>query len=248
VATSRPTFDIPSAEAVFENLGTTIEVVVNGTTSFAGTNYRLVQFHMHTPSEHHVNDEYFPLEIHMVHQGVDDENQLAVVALMFEVSGGDSSSIISSLSSSLSAIASPGTKTTISDGIDFTDVIKTVATSEIQQYSGSLTTPPCSEGVTFLIVKEPLAVNVDDFNAIKKIVKFNSRFIQNALGQTNMLGLGAVNTSAPAPAPAPAATTPTPRSNNVEIKAALPVVKAKVGLNAKVGVNAPVVQRRVRKY
>jgi carbonic anhydrase len=69
-AADRPVVDIPEQAVEFENLGTTIEVIVNGTTSFAGTDFRLVQFHMHTPSEHHINDEFYPLEIHMVHQGV----------------------------------------------------------------------------------------------------------------------------------------------------------------------------------
>jgi len=54
-------------------------------------------------------------------------------------------------------------------------------------YSGSLTTPPCSEGVTFLIATEPLAMGVDTFNAMKKVVKFNSRFAQNSLGEQNLL-------------------------------------------------------------
>jgi carbonic anhydrase len=71
VAAEKPVLDIPEIEEVkFENLGTTIEVLANGTTSFAGSDFRLVQFHMHTPSEHHVNGEYHPLEVHMVHQGV----------------------------------------------------------------------------------------------------------------------------------------------------------------------------------
>jgi carbonic anhydrase len=231
--------DIPDAGVVFENLGTTIEVVVNGTTSFAGTNYRLVQFHMHTPSEHHVNDEYFPLEVHMVHQGIDDESRLAVIALMFEVSSGDSSSIISSLSSSLPAVAEPGSSTEISSGIDFSDVISTLATSDIQQYSGSLTTPPCAEGVTFLIVKEPLAVSVADFNAIKKIVKFNSRFIQNTLGEANMLDVGAVsglnfNSSAPAQnasAPAENSTVTSVHEATVELTADVGHAHAEVCLS-----------------
>lgn len=54
----------------FENLGTTIEVIVNGTTSFAGSDFRLKQFHMHTPSEHRIGEEYYPLELHFVHEGV----------------------------------------------------------------------------------------------------------------------------------------------------------------------------------
>ncbi|KAH6620460.1 alpha carbonic anhydrase [Boeremia exigua] len=164
-ASARPVVDIPDQSVEFENLGTTIEVIVNGTTSFAGTDFRLVQFHMHTPSEHHINDEFYPLEVHMVHQGVLDNTKLAVIALMFQ--------------------------TTIGDGLDFSSVINKVATSDILQYSGSLTTPPCAEGVTFLIVKDPLDIGVADFNAIKSIVKFNSRFIQNTIGGENILEIGA---------------------------------------------------------
>ncbi|KAI8937822.1 hypothetical protein NX059_005515 [Plenodomus lindquistii] len=183
VASEKPVMNIPAGEVEFENLGTTIEVIVNGTTSFAGSDFQLVQFHMHTPSEHHLNGEYHPLEVHMVHQGVADPTQLAVVALMFEVAEGESSTIIRSLSESVPKIATPGTKVAIEGGIDFSDVLSKIESSDVLQYSGSLTTPPCAEGVTFLIVKDPLDISVADFNSIKSVVKFNSRFIQNQLGK-----------------------------------------------------------------
>jgi hypothetical protein len=109
---------------------------------------------------------------------------------MFQVSAGESSSIIKSLSSSISAISTPGTKTAIPAGIDFADVLSKVESSDILQYSGSLTTPPCAEGVTFMIVKDPLDISVADFNAIKSVVKFNARYIQNSLGAVNMLEVG----------------------------------------------------------
>lgn len=107
---------------------------------------------------------------------------------MFQVSAGESSSIIKSLSSSISAVSAPGSKTAIPGGIDFTDVLAKIQSSDILQYSGSLTTPPCAEGVTFLIVKDPLDISVADFNSIKSVVKFNARFIQNSLdAKLNML-------------------------------------------------------------
>lgn len=64
-----PTIDFPSVEAAeFENLGTTIEVIANGTTNVLGADFALKQFHFHSPSEHRINEEYFPLEMHMVHE------------------------------------------------------------------------------------------------------------------------------------------------------------------------------------
>ena len=53
--------------AELENLGSTLEVLgVNGTTNFQGRDYYLKQFHFHTPSEHRLDSEYYPLEMHMV--------------------------------------------------------------------------------------------------------------------------------------------------------------------------------------
>jgi carbonic anhydrase len=194
---------IPEQEVEFENLGTTIEVIVNGTTSIGGSDFQLVQFHMHTPSEHHINGEYHALEVHMVHQGVSDNTKLAVVALMFQVSASNSSSMIRSLSSSLAAIRTPGTKTAIPAGIDFSDVHAKLASSDVLSYTGSLTTPPCAEGVAFMIVKDPLDISVADFNAIKSIVGFNSRYIQNGLGGVNMLEVASRAGTASAMKPAP---------------------------------------------
>jgi carbonic anhydrase len=52
----------------FENLGSTVEVIAGGITEFANKHYNLKQFHFHSPSEHRINEEYFPLEMHMVHE------------------------------------------------------------------------------------------------------------------------------------------------------------------------------------
>lgn len=52
--------------STFENLGTTIEVPVNGTLTVDNKTYKLAQFHFHTPSEHRIDLEYFPMELHFV--------------------------------------------------------------------------------------------------------------------------------------------------------------------------------------
>jgi carbonic anhydrase len=78
IATSNTTITTASSLALsiptypkgadFENLGTNVEVVVNGTLSDGNKTYSLAQFHFHTPSEHRINDEYYPMEIHFVLQ------------------------------------------------------------------------------------------------------------------------------------------------------------------------------------
>ena len=65
---SSVSLNIPSYPhgADFENLGTNVEVVVNGTLIDANKTFSLAQFHFHTPGEHRINDEYYPMEIHFV--------------------------------------------------------------------------------------------------------------------------------------------------------------------------------------
>ena len=56
------------ATTKFENLGTTVEVEMEGKTTVGNATFNLKQFHFHTPSEHRINNEYFPIEVHMVHE------------------------------------------------------------------------------------------------------------------------------------------------------------------------------------
>ncbi|KAF2192248.1 carbonic anhydrase [Zopfia rhizophila CBS 207.26] len=191
LATEKPVLDIPEQAVEFENLGTTIEVIANGTTKFAGSDFRLKQFHFHTPSEHRINEEYFPLEMHMVHEGVTDANSIAVISVLFQLSTGEPNPVVKGLQPHLQAIREPGTKTEI-EGLPLESLVEHVQNVELFQYGGSLTTPPCAEGLTFLVTKEPLQIDVDTFNEMKSIVKFNSRYTQNVLGEENLIAVGNV--------------------------------------------------------
>jgi carbonic anhydrase len=57
---------VPSAQ--LHNLGTTLQTPVNGSLAFGGATWALKQFHFHTPSEHRLEEEYFPVEVHFVHE------------------------------------------------------------------------------------------------------------------------------------------------------------------------------------
>lgn len=60
--------NIPRQDIRFQNLGTTAEVVLGGTTLVGGVGeFKLEQFHFHTPSEHRIGGQHFPLEMHLVH-------------------------------------------------------------------------------------------------------------------------------------------------------------------------------------
>jgi carbonic anhydrase len=69
VAGSTIQFDVQNLpEGELENLGTTLEVRANGSLALGDKAYSLAQFHFHTPSEHRIADEYFPMEVHFVFQ------------------------------------------------------------------------------------------------------------------------------------------------------------------------------------
>jgi carbonic anhydrase len=66
-ATDPPQITIPPVPvADLRNIGTTLQIPINGTIVSGSTTFNIVQFHFHTPSEHRINEEYFPLEMHIV--------------------------------------------------------------------------------------------------------------------------------------------------------------------------------------
>jgi hypothetical protein len=119
----------------------------------------------------------------------------------------DAAPFIKGLVPSISNISEPGTKTAI-ESLDFESVVEHLQTTELFQYTGSLTTPPCTEGITFLITKEPLPIDIESYNAIKSVVKFNSRYTQNALGEENMIAVAGRAGTAEQELPSNATTTP----------------------------------------
>lgn len=188
-----PQLDFGALEsAEFENLGTTIEVVMpagRATTTLAGTRFGLAQFHLHTPSEHRIDGEYFPLEMHMVHESDQKPGQIAVIAVLFQLSANTTTGLMTAVTRNLADIAAPGSKTETGP-LDFSQLVAHVRASPLLAYRGSLTTPPCTDGLTFVVVQDPLPLDVDTFNRIKATVKFNARYTQNTPGQDNLLDLG----------------------------------------------------------
>lgn len=72
--------------------------------------------------------------------------------------------------------------------IDFSsDVIAHTKGSEVLHYMGSLTTPPCSEGIKWYVAKKEMALEVEEFNMLVDVMKYNARYVQDTPGEKNLL-------------------------------------------------------------
>ena len=137
--------------------------------------YALVQFHFHAPSEHTVDGERFPMEMHFVHQATD--GALAVMGVLIDE--GAYNPGITPLWAHLPH--GPGTETTIEIPAGFANHIFPEAGSGFFHYDGSLTTPPCSESVKWYVRKTPTQLSKDQIAAFTAVYDHNNRPLQ-ALG------------------------------------------------------------------
>src|ERR1700712_1737590 len=116
------------------------------------------------------------------------DKQLMVLVLLFDLSENTTTRVIQNLALEAHTIARPGT-TMPSGPLDFSPISRHLRTTPLVQYTGSLTTPPCLEGVTFVLAPNRLPVDVRSYNAIKRVLKYNSRVIQQQPGTGNALNV-----------------------------------------------------------
>ena len=157
------------APITFHYTGLATEVVNNGhtiqanytagsTIEVAGKIFQLKQFHFHSPSENTINGESFPLEAHFVH--VAEDGSLAVVSVLFQI--GEENEALARLWKQMPRKA--GEKAAMASQVRAQDLMP--EDRDYYRYNGSLTTPPCTEGVLWLVMKQPLTISkaqVDEF-------------------------------------------------------------------------------------
>lgn len=135
------------------NNGHTIQVnFVDGSeVTLNDHSYALKQFHAHAPSENQINGKTYPMEIHFVH--ADANGNLAVVAVMFEEGAANPG-----LTKAWQAMPErAGEKVALQDNVLGTDIMP--ADKSYYRFNGSLTTPPCTEGVTWLVLKKTVTAS-----------------------------------------------------------------------------------------
>jgi len=117
----------------------------------------------------------------------DGSGAIVVLAILFELTpDGSTTELLQAVIENIHKVAKPGSVTETGP-LSFGELIWHLEASPLYQYSGSLTTPPCAEGVTFYVAKEPMRLDVSTYLALKKVMKFNSRYTQNTPGESNLL-------------------------------------------------------------
>lgn len=166
-------FQYGPAEATVLNSGHTIQVNVSEGNGIVldGTSYGMVQFHFHTPSEHTIDGASYPLELHLVHR--DENGNLAVVGVMLEK--GEKNPVLSQVWGK-SLPKAEGKALALKAPIDLNGLLPSDRAA--YRYLGSLTTPPCSEGVKWIVMKSSVTMTTRQIAAFKKIFPMNARPLQ----------------------------------------------------------------------
>lgn len=174
-------FDYKPSPLVVVNNGHTIQVnyAQGSSVTINGEKYALLQFHFHTPSEHNINDKASAMELHLVHRN--GSGQLAVVGVM--LNQGKSNSLIAEIWKQIPAV---GDTNPVSDRmINAANLLP--SKKSYFSYTGSLTTPPCSEGVSWNLLVDPITVSEEQVETFTKIYQVDARPLQPMNGRTVQL-------------------------------------------------------------
>lgn len=171
----KPGYKASDAELV--NNGHTIQVnlVDGGLANLGGKDYKILQFHFHTPSEETVDGKAYPINAHLVHKSAD--GKLGVIGVFFK-EGKENPA----LKGIFSALPKSESKSALKSKFNAADLLPSSMAN--YSYAGSLTTPPCSEEVSFFILKTPIDMSASQLDAFKKVFSMNARPVQPLNGRT----------------------------------------------------------------
>ena len=135
-----------------------------------GKSYKLAQFHFHHPSEHTVGGKRFPMEMHLVHK--DEAGHLAVLGVFIRAGAANRS-----LAEVIARLPASPTSAGATVEVPLADLLP--GKHDAWMYQGSLTTPPCSEGVQWVLLKEPITLSKSQIAAFARLFPDNHRSVQN---------------------------------------------------------------------
>ncbi len=166
-------FNYSKGSSEIVNNGHTVQIneMPGNTVTLDGISFQLKQFHFHSPSENLINGKSFPLEAHLVHEDVD--GNLAVIAVMFE-EGKPNKGIEKAWAQ---FPEHEGDKLPLHVNVSPKEILP--RNHDYYRYEGSLTTPPCSEGVRWIVMKHQITASKDEIEKfIHAMHHSNNRPIQ----------------------------------------------------------------------
>jgi carbonic anhydrase len=170
-------FQYTNTEPTIVNNGHTIQVNLpaGNTLKVADATYELLQFHFHTPSEEQIAGRHTAMVAHFVHRNA--AGQLGVVGVLIQP--GKSNAAYAPI---FEHLPRKGERITVEDlKLDLAALLP--ADKGYYAFEGSLTTPPCSEGVNWMVLKTPVRLGADQIKAFRRIYNANARPIQPANGR-----------------------------------------------------------------
>ena len=179
----------PATGANIQHNGHTIEVVYpeGSGIQIDGTDYQLLQFHFHAPSEHTVAGKPFDIEMHLVHES--EDGNLAVVGLLIE--SGRHHPAFDPVWSHLPStpLETQRIENSVIDLASMLSPNRQIPDEAVRafpstyRYNGSLTTPPCSEGVKWIMLTTPVEMSESQIAEFKAIIHGNNRPVQPLNGR-----------------------------------------------------------------
>lgn len=170
-------FEGKALASTFVNNGHTVQANFAGGNELTvdGKTYSLKQVHFHTPSENTIDGKSFPMEAHLVHAS---GSSLAVVAVVFEV--GAENVTLNKLLRNLPENAED--KNVLKSEVTGYEMLP--LSKDYYRFSGSLTTPPCTEGVKWLVLKNPVQLSESQLKDFTTVMPKNNRPIQDINSRT----------------------------------------------------------------
>ena len=162
--------DYETGPLTVSNKGLTIQAdfAPGSTMTSGGTTFNLIQIHFHTPSEHAISGKRYPLTGHFVH--ATERGKLGVLGVMFEA-GAANAELAKILAAAPPEKSEPAT--IAGQTIDPNGMLP--EGRSVYRYMGSLTTPPCSEGVNWHVLKDPISASADQIAASEKLMGDSAR-------------------------------------------------------------------------
>ncbi|MBK3493672.1 carbonic anhydrase family protein [Viridibacillus sp. YIM B01967] len=136
-----------------------------------GDEYTLLQMHFHTPSEHKINEQHYAMEGHFIHEN--SEGKRAVLAVLIEA--GNENRALAEMWSKLPPKVTEA-DIPLNNAIDLANLLPD--DKKVFRYSGSLTTPPCSEGIKWSVLEQNIEMSQEQIDAFSAIFPHNNRPIQ----------------------------------------------------------------------